>query len=145
MQISSRKHAESLDYDRRTDREIQRMDFEFKAKIARIKEEKDRRHYRRASESRKNELAASYSSSGYLKNFMRPYNPAAYSTSKKHGASSIGALTTHRSASAGSNRHTQAPTPHLYTGANTAREGAGAGQGGFDLQQELNPEQFNSK
>ena len=38
MQMSSRKHAESLDYDRLTDREIQRMDFEFKAKIARIKE-----------------------------------------------------------------------------------------------------------
>ena len=127
MQISSRKPAESLDYDRLTDREIQRIDFEFKAKIARIKEEKDKRHYRKASETRKNELGASYNSSGYLKNFMRPYNPAAYSTSKKHGNSSIGALTTHRSASAGSNRNTQAPTPQLYTGANTARETGGAG------------------
>lgn len=65
--------------DKMTDREIQRIDHEFRMSIVKIKEEKGKRgRHRKSCEN------LSMNSSGHLKNFIRPYNlTSIYSTNRK--------------------------------------------------------------
>lgn len=65
-----------------TDREILRIDQEFKKNLNRIKEEKGKRNRLRKSNEN-----MSMNSSGHIKNFMRPYNiTTLYSTNRKNSS-----------------------------------------------------------
>ena len=85
FQIQNRDSSEYtttqvMNMEKLTDREINRLDNSCKKTIGRIRDEKDKRSRVRKSHAE----TMSHNSSGHLKNFMRPYNPASiYSTNKK--------------------------------------------------------------
>lgn len=70
------------DFEKLTDREIQRIDNDFQRQLSMIKVEKDKRSRQKRSGDK-----LSMNSSGQLKNLMRPYNPKSiYSTTRKAGS-----------------------------------------------------------
>ena len=71
LNLQKRETPDLTNIEKMTDRQIQKIDNEFKKKLIIVKEEKDkRRRQKKMCET------LSQNSSGYLKNFMRPYNPS---------------------------------------------------------------------
>ena len=71
LNLQKREMPDLTNIEKMTDRQIQKVDHEFKKKLVLIKEEKEkRRRQKKMCET------LSQNSSGYLKNFMRPYNPS---------------------------------------------------------------------
>lgn len=116
--------------EKMTDREIMRIDNEFRRNLLRIREEKGKR-----SKMRKSGENLSMNSSGHLKNFMRPYNITGIYSSNRKNSSAQSLSQRSKNSSPGYKNRIEMEFNYRDLIEKTR----------FDVQQDLNPEHFSSR